>query len=66
MDYRLYFFEGRHIVHVVELDCKDDADAVRLVAEHVDGRAMELWQRGRLVKEFPADDPQSPTRCRHR
>ena len=62
MDYRLYFFEGPHIVHAVELDCADDADAVEVVAKHADGRAMELWRRARLVKQFPAEDPVHPNR----
>jgi len=54
--YRLYFYEAGHIVRVAEFSCEDDAAAVKRVAEHADGRAMELWERGRLVKGFPADD----------
>jgi hypothetical protein len=51
-DYRLYFLENNHIRHFVELDCPSDETAVEAVAKHADGRAMELWQRHRLVKRF--------------
>jgi hypothetical protein len=52
-DYRLYFRgEDGHFRHIVELDCESDEEAVRTVAKHADGRDMELWQRGRLVKGF--------------
>jgi hypothetical protein len=54
-DYRLYFLspQGR-IAHVLELECRDDDHAVELVARHVDGRAMELWRRDRMVQAFAA------------
>jgi hypothetical protein len=56
-DYRLYFFDDEgHIRHVVALDCVDDAEAVRLVPEHADGSAMELWELSRLVRQFPRED----------
>ena len=53
-DYRLYFrgADG-HFLGIVELDCPDDEAALESVAAHADGRAMELWQRQRLVKTFP-------------
>ena len=55
MDYRLYF-HGRdgHIHHVIMLDCEDDDRAIRNVCEHRNGEPMELWQRGRKVRDFPA------------
>lgn len=54
-DYRLYFLGiDDRISKAVELDCPDDQAAVAAVAEHADGRAMELWQLGRKVRMFPA------------
>jgi hypothetical protein len=53
-DYRLYFRgEDGRFRHIVELDCESDEAAIDAVAEHADGSVMELWQRQRLVKEFP-------------
>ena len=53
-DYRLYFTgKDGHFLGIVELDCESDEAAVESVAAHADGRAMELWQRQRLVKAFP-------------
>jgi hypothetical protein len=54
LDYRLYFLEGGHFRRVVDLECAGDADAISQVPEHADGRSMELWHRGRLVKRFSA------------
>ena len=56
-DYRLYFFDhGGHIGGVVELSGADDAEAIQQSRGQADGRAMELWNRDRLVRAFPADD----------
>jgi hypothetical protein len=53
MDYRLYFLdEHGHVSAAVELDCEDDAQAIRTAEKRGDGRAMELWQRARKVKAF--------------
>ena len=53
-DYRLYFRgEDGHFRRIVELDCESDEEAIRAAEEKADGSAMELWQRRRLVKEFP-------------
>jgi hypothetical protein len=54
MDYRLYFLEDGRIRHVVPLECESDEHAIQVVEEHRDGRDMELWQRARMVREFPA------------
>jgi hypothetical protein len=60
-DYRLYFFDGaKHIRHALVLDCTDDSHAIATVAEHADGRAMELWWRDRMVKAFPKQDGGEP------
>jgi hypothetical protein len=56
-DYRLYFLDrGGHIGAVVELTCDDDRDAGEQARARADGRAMELWNRERQVRRFPADD----------
>ena len=53
MLYRLYFLDrANHIRHTVDLDCEDDAQAIRMVEQHADRRAMELWQASRLVKVY--------------
>jgi hypothetical protein len=55
VSYRLYFmdFEG-HIQSARELECPADHLAIRLAEEEADGRPMELWQQGRVVKKFEA------------
>jgi len=56
-DYRLYFLDAQGPIHrAVELQCDDDEDAVRRSAGHADGRAMELWQRARVVRRFEPCD----------
>ena len=57
-DYRLYFLnaEGR-IRHAVEFRCVDDEAAAKLVQEHADGRAMELWQGPRCVAKYEPSPP---------
>ncbi|HEY3814075.1 MAG TPA: hypothetical protein VGL66_12690 [Caulobacteraceae bacterium] len=55
--YRLYFMSGDQIRRVIELDCKDDDDAIQTVEKHRDGHPMELWNRARLVQRFPAPPP---------
>jgi len=53
--YRLYFMDrAGHIRDAVDLECIDDEDAIRKVADHADGHSMELWRRARRVMEFPA------------
>jgi len=55
MDYRLYFIgRGGLCASVKELGFRDDDAAVEGVTEHVDGRAMELWQNSRYVRSFAA------------
>jgi hypothetical protein len=52
--YRLYFLLDGRIRHAVPLDCDNDAEAIRTVLDHTDGRAMELWCGARIVKCFEA------------
>ncbi|MBV8682841.1 MAG: hypothetical protein JO111_08215 [Caulobacteraceae bacterium] len=54
-DYRLYALSDNRIVRVVELDCDDDDSAIVEASAHACAQPMELWQRARLVKRFPAD-----------
>jgi hypothetical protein len=51
--YRLYFFNGgNHIEKSHEFEAKDDAEAVRVSEGWREGRKMELWQGGRIVKRW--------------
>lgn len=52
-DYRLFFLGADgHFRHAMILTCASDRAAIRLAASYHDGRAMELWLRDRLVKQF--------------
>ena len=52
-DYRLYFLDKNdHIRRRIDLDCRDDAHATEVAAEHMDGNARELWDGARLVRRF--------------
>jgi hypothetical protein len=52
-DYRAYIV-GRdgHFVNVHKLDYPDDASARAAAQAYVEGRAVELWQRGRKIVRF--------------
>lgn len=53
--YRLYYLNPKGgIRRAVELACDTDEDAIAMVTQHVDGHAMELWDRDRVVRTFPA------------
>jgi len=57
MDYKLYFFDRDDRIHRrVDLTCDSDNHAEAVVAEHVDGHAMELWQGSRFLAHYPATD----------
>lgn len=53
--YRLYFLSpsGR-IAGVSELACETDEEAIAESDAAFDGRGMELWERERRVKVYPA------------
>ena len=56
-DYYLYYLDGAdHIRRRLEIECRDDAHAIKVVREHSPTRAMELWQSDRMVKRFEAVD----------
>jgi hypothetical protein len=52
-DYSLYIIgrSGR-LVREIEVDCANDATAIDLAQEWVDGFDVELWQLDRLVARF--------------
>ena len=52
--YRLYYITpDGHIDDARELAFVDDDEAIQAVErEFADGRAMELWQRARVVRKF--------------
>jgi hypothetical protein len=52
-DYRAYIMgPDGHIQNRVELRCDDDAEAIRLAEQLVDGRDIELWQLDRHIETF--------------
>lgn len=55
LSYRLYFLgrDGR-ITRAVPFESSSDEDALKAIEAHADGRPMELWQRGRMVRTFAA------------
>jgi len=59
LDYRLYFLDARGRVRDrVDFECEDDGHALRAAEQQADGRAMELWHRAVLIREFPL--PETP------
>jgi hypothetical protein len=53
--YRLYFFDAKgHITRGLELECRDDDEAIKRASEHDIGSAMELWRGAHRVKRFEA------------
>lgn len=56
--YRLYRLDlSEHIRGVIEIESDDDVGAIKLAADQHDGNAMELWERARKVKTWPAPGP---------
>ena len=56
--YRLYYLNSAgSIRQAVELPCLTDDEAITLAAAKRDGQPMELWDRDRVVKVFPAGQP---------
>lgn len=56
-DYRLYALNDGRIARVVELDCDDDDSAIEAASARAKTQPMELWQRARLIKRFPIEEP---------
>ena len=60
-EYKLYHFDERdHIRSSIDLECEDDAQAIRL-AEASPSASMELWQGARKVKRFRAAETRRAT-----
>ena len=57
--YRAYFLNaGGHIVRAVELACDTDEDASKEALRLLNGQAIELWERARMVARFdPSPNP---------
>jgi hypothetical protein len=52
-DYRAYIMgPDGHVQNRVDLLCNDEAEAIRLAKQLVDGHDVELWQLGRRVETF--------------
>ena len=51
--YRLYFFDARdHISRALDIECRDDGEAIAHVGEHPHPFAIELWQGARRIERF--------------
>ena len=52
-DYSLYILRrsGR-LVREIEVECANDADAIDLAQQLVDGYDVELWQLDRMIGRF--------------
>ena len=58
--YRLYVMNNAgHIREAAEFECADDRAALDYVADHLDGRAVELWNGARLVAKVSQVDPKA-------
>jgi hypothetical protein len=52
--YRLYFLDAQnHIEDVEVLHCASDEEASVSAGRHVNGRSLELWDRGRFILRLP-------------
>ena len=55
--YGLFFFTGdMHIDRAHEFEAADDAAAIKISEAWREGRKMELWQRGRLVRRWDIEE----------
>jgi hypothetical protein len=62
-DYRIYVRDhAGHVVSTQALDTESEAAALERARSHVGGRAIELWQKDRLVRRFPPRPPVSNRR----
>ena len=50
-DYRVYIMgPDGHVQNRVDLLCDDEAEAIRLAKQLVDGHDVELWQLDRMIE----------------
>jgi hypothetical protein len=54
--YRTYII-GRadHFWGAEDIDCADDQEAIQKVQRTMDGRDVEVWERGRLIVRLSSD-----------
>lgn len=51
--YRVFILgSDGHVQNRVDLDCQDEAEAIKQAEQLVDGHDVELWQLDRLIKAF--------------
>jgi hypothetical protein len=56
--YRAYIVgEDGHFIEAVNLDCVDDAAAVKSAKQLVNSHDVEVWQQGRMVTKLATSDP---------
>ena len=49
-EYRIYTVgSDGHFMGGKNIECADDQEAIRIVQQAVDGRAIELWERARFI-----------------
>jgi len=52
--YRLYFLGvNNRIADVRVLDCASDQEALKSASRFMNGRDLELWERGRFISRIP-------------
>ena len=52
-DYRLYFFDAnRHIRKRLDVECRDDDEAIERASTYDIGHGIELWCGSRRVRIF--------------
>ena len=51
--YRLYRWNDKGIAQVWELEAEEEAQAVAVAAERLDGQRGELWNGKSLIHRFP-------------
>ena len=53
MDYRAYIMgPDGHVQNRLDVQCNDEAEAIRLAKQLVDRHDVELWQRDRKIAKF--------------
>ena len=52
-EYRAYMLdENDQILKRIEIDAKDDASALRIAQQYVDGHDVEIWQGHSIVRRL--------------
>jgi hypothetical protein len=49
-EYRIYTVgSDGHFIDGKNIECADEQEAIQIAQQAVDGRAIELWERGRFI-----------------